>query len=116
MKILSAEDDKVIREIIEESLTDAGHTVEMVEDGDLALARLREGGEYDVLITDNQMPRMRGLVLLKTLRSDARFKTLPIIVFSSDTDIAKIVAELGGIYADKSDFGNLHNALKKALP
>ena len=102
-----------MRVLVEMYLTKAGHVVEMVEDGDLALARLNEDVKYDVLLTDNQMPRMSGLVLLKLLRLDSRFDELPIIVFSMDA-IERTVVDLDGMYADKSDLKSLDDALKKA--
>ncbi len=65
-RALVAEDDGCLRLLIEELLTRAGFGVTSVENGEMALKKLDEEN-FDVLITDVQMPRMNGWELLRSL-------------------------------------------------
>lgn len=65
-RALVAEDDGCLRLLIEELLTRAGFGVTSVENGEKALEKL-DKEDFDVLITDVQMPRMGGWELLKSL-------------------------------------------------
>ena len=61
-RILYAEDDPVQRGLSVRILTLSGYAVTSVEDGLQAWAALHSD-RYDLLITDNNMPRMTGLEL-----------------------------------------------------
>jgi PleD family two-component response regulator len=65
--ILYAEDDPLLRGFSVEILTHSGYAVTPVEDGLQAWAALHSKG-YDLLITDNNMPRMTGLELAAKTR------------------------------------------------
>src|SRR5215211_6455267 len=67
-------------------------TITAVANGAEALAVFQERGA-DLLITDYAMPIMTGLALTQTLR--AHQATLPILVVSMNTAIAKFVLEAG---------------------
>lgn len=66
-RILVADDDELIRRVLELSLTRKGWTVTCAEDGNSALA-LWTSGTYDVLSTDLDMPGLDGLSLTKRIR------------------------------------------------
>ena len=69
LKILCAEDHELICELLKKVLSDAGHDVECVFDGQAAWERLSANPlAFDVLITDHQMPRLSGLGLVQKLR------------------------------------------------
>jgi len=55
-RVLLVEDEVLVREMAAEDLAEAGFAVTPASDGDEALAILREGGEFDLLFTDIQMP------------------------------------------------------------
>lgn len=69
MNILLAEDERSVAFSICFALKPDGHSMEMVADGEQALAevRLKPGG-FDLLITDHSMPRMNGVELVTRLR------------------------------------------------
>jgi DNA-binding response OmpR family regulator len=70
LNILLAEDERSVAFSISFALKCDGHNVEVVNDGEEALARLiSERGALDLLITDNNMPRMTGLELVRRLRA-----------------------------------------------
>jgi two-component system, cell cycle response regulator CpdR len=62
-KILIAEDDAVIRELLVRALDEDGHELTATADGAAALGALNEGGDYDLLLTDVKMPRLDGIAL-----------------------------------------------------
>lgn len=73
LNILLAEDERSVAFSISFTLKCDGHRVEIVNDGEQALARLiADSCTFDLLITDNNMPRMTGLELVRRLR-DASF-------------------------------------------
>lgn len=80
-RILVAEDDPFLQELIVEVLTAAGFAVTLAKDGAEALERLQRE-EFDLLLTDVRMPRMDGLELL------GRVRELParprVVVLTSD--------------------------------
>ena len=65
--VLVAEDERQLGEMICDNLQQAGHHAELVGSGDLALARVQQGG-IDLLILDVMLPDSDGFELLKTLR------------------------------------------------
>jgi CheY-like chemotaxis protein len=76
-RILVVEDNAVIRELNVRVLALDGYQVNGAEDG-AAGWQLLDGGNFDLLITDHEMPRRSGLELVKQVRSVGM--TLPIIM------------------------------------
>ena len=76
-RILVVEDDREQRQTNAMVLAFTGYTVDVAEDGAAAWEAV-QASRYDLLITDNHMPRLTGLELLKELRS-AGMK-LPVIM------------------------------------
>lgn len=69
LNILLAEDERSVAFSISFALKLDGHKVEIVNDGEAALARLMvEPRASDLVITDNNMPRMTGVELVRRLR------------------------------------------------
>ena len=80
MRILIAEDDKIIADGIFRSLKHAGYAVDLANNGvdaDNALAT----SAYDLLILDLGLPRLNGLEVLKRLR--ARNSGLPVLILTA---------------------------------
>jgi len=76
-RILVVDDDQDVRQLSVDVLIDAGYDVEGVKDGVAGWETLRAHG-YDLVITDNKMPRMTGIEMIEKLRS-ARI-AVPIIM------------------------------------
>lgn len=55
-RVLLVEDELLVRELAYEDLTEAGFDVTVANDGDEAVALLRDGGRFDLLFTDIRMP------------------------------------------------------------
>jgi CheY-like chemotaxis protein len=76
-RILVVDDESTIRTLMTAVLAASGYHVESAEDGAAAWAAL-QAGSYDLLITDNNMPKISGVELVKNLRS-ARM-ALPVVM------------------------------------
>ncbi|HZY03267.1 MAG TPA: response regulator [Anaeromyxobacteraceae bacterium] len=83
MKVLIADDDRLIRAMLRDLLADLGHEVVEAENGEEAVARA-ERERPDALILDFLMPRLSGLDALKRLRS--RGHHLPAVLLTAITD------------------------------
>lgn len=81
-RILIAEDDADMRELLEEILTDAGFEIIAAANGRFALAHVEnEREQIDLVLTDVQMPEMKGDELLSKVRR-ARAET-PVVVITA---------------------------------
>jgi len=69
LRVICADDEEPSRELLTGLLGKLGHTVVSFPDGEQALAAIvADPGEFDVLITDNEMGRMNGLDLVREVR------------------------------------------------
>lgn len=97
MKILIVDDFSTMRRIIKNLLRELGfnNTAE-ADDGQTALPML-QGGGFDFLVTDWNMPGMDGLTLLKTVRADETLSTMPVLMVTAEAKREQIVvaAEAG---------------------
>ena len=92
-KILIADDDPHIRQLLAFALEKAGFEVIEAEDGEAALERAQSAAP-DLLVLDLNMPRMNGLDVCRQLRARGE---LPILILSSrDEEIDRVLGiELG---------------------
>jgi DNA-binding response OmpR family regulator len=67
-RILMVEDDGEIRRLNVEALTCSGYHVDAAEDGAVAWETLQRN-KYDLVVTDNDMPKVTGVELLKMLHA-----------------------------------------------
>jgi len=67
-KILVADDDPLVRKLLNELLTFYGYDIDCVSNGKEAIA-LIETGSYAILITDYLMPEMNGIELIQRIRN-----------------------------------------------
>ena len=95
-RILVADDEKVIREILSDFLTMEGFIVRTVDDGNAAIAEL-ERRSYDLVISDLKMPRMGGLELLESMNSK-NINVLTVIMTGFGTVETAIEAMKRGAY------------------
>jgi len=87
-RILIVDDEKVIREILKEVLSEEGHTVFEAEDGGRAVELYKERGqEIDLVILDMIMPGMNGRETLDIIRE---INPLAAVIFSSGFDPGSI--------------------------
>src|SRR3989304_10279948 len=72
----------LVRKVTSRMLVRAGYNVVTANDGVDALEKLAEFTP-DMMLLDIEMPRMDGFELTKRLRSDPRYKHMPIIIITS---------------------------------
>jgi len=82
-RILLVEDNDINQEIALEVLSSAGLVVELARNGEEAIAMVGSN-DYDAVIMDWQMPVMNGLEATRHIRSDPRFRHLPIIATTAN--------------------------------
>ncbi len=102
-KILTVDDSSVIRNIISSILKSGGFKVDTAINGIDGLEKIYTN-DYDVVISDINMPKMDGLTMIKTLRENADYKDLKIIVLSTeeeDEDKERGIAAGANIYLIK---------------
>jgi len=81
MKILIAEDDDINRELIKEVLSSIGYEVIDVCDG-VELIKIAIESKPDLIITDIQMPNMRGDTMISMIEEYEVLASTPIIVMT----------------------------------
>lgn len=84
MKLLLAEDEKMLSDALCTILTHGGYTVDAVYDGQDALTYLTHG-DYNGAILDIMMPKLDGLSVVRQLRQQG--KTLPILMLTAKGEI-----------------------------
>ena len=91
MKILVVDDFSTMRRIVKNCLQEIGYTdITEADDGNTALPML-QGGSFDFLITDWNMPGMPGLDLLKAVRADARLAKMPVLMLTAEAKREQII-------------------------
>lgn len=83
-RILLVEDDRVLRRACEASLRQRGFTVSTAGDGEEALRQVR-AERPDLVLLDLLMPRMTGTEVLRTLRSEASTREIPVLILSNSS-------------------------------
>lgn len=84
IKILLVDDDPDVRDIYEETLSEAGYQVDLAIDGQEGLDKIFKGG-YDLILLDIMMPKVDGLTVLKKVKEGSPWNT-PIVVLSQLTE------------------------------
>jgi two-component system chemotaxis response regulator CheY len=82
--ILVVDDTRSMRKMVVAVLQKAGYVVEEAGDGDEALERAK-ARVFDLVVTDQNMPRMDGVSLVRELRKLAHYDGVAIIVLSTET-------------------------------
>jgi CheY-like chemotaxis protein len=85
-KILIVDDEQLNLDFFEVMLSKLGFIVEKAADGLEALEKVKQF-HPDLIILDNIMPKMSGWEVTKTLKKDAKYREIPIIMFSALGDV-----------------------------
>lgn len=87
-RILTIDDSKTIRDMLMLTLADAGFEVLQAVDGQDGLDVL-DKEQVDLVITDINMPRMNGYEVIRRIRSDSAYKSMPILVLTTESEADK---------------------------
>ncbi len=82
-RILLAEDNPLNQEVAAELLRELGYAVDLADDG-LAALEMAERQPYDLILLDQQMPRLDGLETCRRLRGLPAYRTTPIIAMTAN--------------------------------
>ena len=100
LRVLIAEDTSYIRDELVYSLKLKGYKVVTVVNGQQLIDELRKDPNYDIIITDNNMPTKSGLQALAEIRQEKL--TIPAIVLTGDVgDVKSRVESLDAVYMAK---------------
>jgi len=81
-RVLLVDDSLSVRKFVGHMLEKAGFQVTPAIDGADALARLAEA-EFDIMVTDLEMPRMNGYELLEDVRRRPATRELPVVILTT---------------------------------
>ena len=91
MKVLVVDDFSTMRRIVKNLLRDLGFTnIQEADDGTTALPML-QGGSFDFVVTDWNMPGMQGIDLLKAIRADANLAHIPVLLITAEAKKEQII-------------------------
>lgn len=85
MRLLLAEDERMLSDALVAILTHSNYSVDAVYDGQEALDYLEAGGNYDAAILDVMMPKLDGLSVLRTIRSQGN--PLPVLLLTARSEV-----------------------------
>jgi CheY-like chemotaxis protein len=83
VSILYAEDNRLVADVVKDTLEAEGWRVEVCADGNAALNRIAGEVHYDLLLLDNELPGVSGLELARYARKLPSYRSTPIIMLSA---------------------------------
>ena len=99
IKVLLVDDEKGIRFLLSEALLHRGFEVSLAKDGQESLEKM-ENNNFDLVITDINMPRLDGLSMLKSMRQTGREEKIIIMTGNPsdqrlmDKDLPRVITHL----------------------
>lgn len=105
-RVLVAEDSPVTLDLLKLILSQRGHSVDLAEDGELALSALQRNN-YDVALIDFHLPKLNGLEVVQQYRSKANGDL--------QTQLIAITADVEGLLSDKENCENFDQIIAKPL-
>jgi DNA-binding response OmpR family regulator len=114
-RILVVDDDPHMRRTLLLGLRNQGYWAEGAEDGLQALHHLQHG-QFDVVITDIQMPHLDGVALLREIRRRGYGQGVVIQTTLLDSSLEVILRRIGAssVLAKGGPFGNLVRSVEEA--
>ena len=85
--VLAVDDSASIRQMVAFTLKSAGYEVAEAVDGQDGLDKAK-AKTYNLILSDQNMPRMDGLTLIKSLRALPQYKTVPILMLTTESSDA----------------------------
>lgn len=100
MKALAADDSRSMCAMHRAILTDLGYEPFIASNGEEAYDFVEQGEEFDVIITDMNMPVMDGMELVSKLRNTPGYEDVPIIMVTTESEASQVnMAEKAGVTA-----------------
>ncbi len=86
--IMTVDDSASVRQMVAFTLREAGYQVLEAADGRDALSKL-DGAAIQMVITDLNMPNLDGIGLIRSLRANAAYKFVPIVMLTTESQAEK---------------------------
>ena len=83
-KILAVDDSSSMRQMVSFTLKGAGYDVVEAVDGQDALNKAKSD-QFDLIVTDVNMPVMDGITFIKNLRAEANYKFTPMLMLTTES-------------------------------
>ncbi|MBW7860815.1 MAG: response regulator [Rhodocyclaceae bacterium] len=83
-KILAVDDSASIRQMVSFTLKSQGYQVVEAVDGQDGLAKAK-AQQVDLVLTDQNMPRMDGLTMVRMLRGMPNYRSVPILILTTES-------------------------------
>jgi len=94
--ILTVDDSASIRQMVAFTLKSAGYEVIDAQDGEEGLSKAQRRN-MDLVLTDQNMPKMDGLSLIKALRGLPQYSSTPILMLTTESsDAIKAAGKAAG--------------------
>lgn len=87
-KILIVDDSSSIRQLAVFTLKADGHDCGEAQDGQVGLD-MAKSGQYDVILSDRNMPNLNGIEFAKALRELPEYKSVPILMLTTESSQEK---------------------------
>lgn len=117
--ILTVDDSASIRQMVAFALKSQGYEVAEAVDGQDGLAKAR-AKQFNLILTDQNMPRMDGLTMVKSLRALPNYRTTPILILTTESsDQMKAQGKAAGAtgwLVKPFDPAKLLEVVRKVLP
>jgi two-component system chemotaxis response regulator CheY len=117
-RVLTVDDSQSIRQLVTFVLKSAGYAVDEARDGAEGLSKAT-AGQYDLILTDQNMPVMDGLTLIRSLRGIPQYQKTPILMLTTESgDTMKVQGREAGAtgwIVKPFDPGKLLEVVKKVI-
>ena len=91
MKVIIADDSRMIRSIIEKVTKSLGYDTLHAGNGQEALDHLeKEGGNVNLILLDWNMPVMDGFTALKKIKQNQKYSKIPVLMISTEAEEEKV--------------------------
>ncbi len=87
-RVLVVDDSDSIRELISLTLSEEGYEIDTAVNG-MDAQKILDGRIIDLVITDLHMPEMDGIALIREIRSNDSYKTIPILFLTTESQAEK---------------------------
>lgn len=93
MKLIVADDSRLVRNLIEKAVASIGFDAVQASNGKEVLNILETSGEnFNLVLLDWNMPVLNGIDVIKNMRTDDRFKNIPVLMVSTESEEDRIQA------------------------
>ena len=87
-RILVADDDPVMRRVVQRILTDQGYAVVVANDGREAYRMLQTDADFRAAIFDLKMPHLGGMEMIHYMRTEKRLLRIPVILMTAEQSLS----------------------------